>query len=710
MPPPGHSSLSTASSASYSTTPDERRKRQPGGGGGAPLSSGHASSMTRPIDVPDDDEDEGWAGHHEDIDYSKEVVFEDSSDEEFDQKRRSKNENDDYPRKGGVSPPTHSTRGDMYPTDDRYHSRSYHHGNSHPQQRGGYREGFDREGHASRPHPLILKKDRASPIQSDMGGVIAEAPPTPDTPPISRNAPKKILIRDLAEETDPSHAPQTDPNRSSDQSESRVKMAWGPVPTSQPLSLVGGAGERKEEGGSRNEDTSRGSDEREERRPSFEEDDNKVYDIKDRGPIASDKVLYEPEGKTSEEKFRKYHRMSSGDSTGAPRGGKGGKNEKQLAMRSVPSPDDVFIEDSGSGHKGNKGRKGKRFQNDSSVPPPQQHTPSPTYGKEDKRKEQKKVDPDYNRKGDSEYSRREGRERGDDRRDRKDWGKKQERRQSDDKEEPRKVGGAGGRSKGYDNRGREEYRGGREEERWKSSSNNKSNWDREQTDAPRRSGNRSDSHSLKQEQRYQNEPKPERRTEKQSDERRRGSQGESQKPASPVLTHERRTQNQKPQSDRRQQQKDRDLSSEGKTEQFEAENRPRPQDDRRPRPQDEQRPHPQDGRRNRPQDERRSHSQIQLEDEYKTNKRSQQKHQRYTEGAQRYPEDAQRYTESAQRYTEDVRYRDKKPKQTGRPSPIEHEQPWDTLSKSQDTTSSIIGKLQLQGLGCTCNSHFYYIF
>ena len=29
-----------------------------------------------------DDDDEGWAGHHEEVDYTKEVVFEDSSDEE----------------------------------------------------------------------------------------------------------------------------------------------------------------------------------------------------------------------------------------------------------------------------------------------------------------------------------------------------------------------------------------------------------------------------------------------------------------------------------------------------------------------------------------------------------------------------------------------------------------------------------------------------
>ncbi len=30
----------------------------------------------------EEEEDEGWAGHQEEVDYSKEVVFEDSSDEE----------------------------------------------------------------------------------------------------------------------------------------------------------------------------------------------------------------------------------------------------------------------------------------------------------------------------------------------------------------------------------------------------------------------------------------------------------------------------------------------------------------------------------------------------------------------------------------------------------------------------------------------------
>ena len=45
------------------------------------------------MDVADDEEG-GWAGHHEEIDYTKEVVFEDSSDEEASPKR-------DKSRRGG---------------------------------------------------------------------------------------------------------------------------------------------------------------------------------------------------------------------------------------------------------------------------------------------------------------------------------------------------------------------------------------------------------------------------------------------------------------------------------------------------------------------------------------------------------------------------------------------------------------------------------
>ena len=37
-----------------------------------------------------DDEDGGWAGHHEEVDYSKEVIFSDSSDDEATPRESSK--------------------------------------------------------------------------------------------------------------------------------------------------------------------------------------------------------------------------------------------------------------------------------------------------------------------------------------------------------------------------------------------------------------------------------------------------------------------------------------------------------------------------------------------------------------------------------------------------------------------------------------------
>lgn len=419
MAPPTHSAHS--SSNADSAGPDERRRRDEGRD---PLPTSGPRSLQQ---LPDDDEDEGWAGHHEDIDYSKEVVFEDSSDED-DHKRRNESEQnwtkdesiDDKParaRKGGVSPPpTHVRRDRHSNAEDWYHPRPYHHGNDYPHQR--YRDDYwEHEGRASRPHPppLILKKDRSSPVQLQnvTPGIIDDAPPTPETPP-TRNAPKKILMRDLADDGESGHAPQSDSNRLSDQSDSRVKTAWGPVPPPpiQPLNLGGGAkrdeGERGG-GGGRHEDKTRGTERSSdnqsmeerggERRPSQEDDDGIVYDIRDRGPIASDKILYEPEGKASEEKFKKYHRMSSSDSTGGHRTGsaRGNKNDKpDKPVHLVPSPDDVFTEDvqhrvgGGGGHHGrpNQQRKGgggggqKRFPRDS--PPSPQHPPSPLFNKEDK--------------------------------------------------------------------------------------------------------------------------------------------------------------------------------------------------------------------------------------------------------------------------------------------------------------------------------------
>lgn len=41
------------------------------------------------LEVSVDEDDGGWAGHHAEVDYSKEVVFDDSDEEEGDEKGRS---------------------------------------------------------------------------------------------------------------------------------------------------------------------------------------------------------------------------------------------------------------------------------------------------------------------------------------------------------------------------------------------------------------------------------------------------------------------------------------------------------------------------------------------------------------------------------------------------------------------------------------------
>jgi len=74
------------------------------------ISDNYREDISRPPTVKMDDiksmevgedEEEGWAGHHEEVDYSKEVVFSDSSDEEGSPKKS---------RVGKVSPPGASSR------------------------------------------------------------------------------------------------------------------------------------------------------------------------------------------------------------------------------------------------------------------------------------------------------------------------------------------------------------------------------------------------------------------------------------------------------------------------------------------------------------------------------------------------------------------------------------------------------------------------
>ena len=83
MAPPNHTTY--LSSNADLAGPDKRRRRDEG------RDLLPTSSLRSLQQLPDNDEDEGWAGHHEDIDYSKEVVFDDSSNED-DHKRRSETE------------------------------------------------------------------------------------------------------------------------------------------------------------------------------------------------------------------------------------------------------------------------------------------------------------------------------------------------------------------------------------------------------------------------------------------------------------------------------------------------------------------------------------------------------------------------------------------------------------------------------------------
>ena len=61
----------------YHVSPRDRRGSGRGRFGRPPTVKDHDLQ-----NMDADDDDEGWAGHHEEVDYTKEVVFEDSSDDE----------------------------------------------------------------------------------------------------------------------------------------------------------------------------------------------------------------------------------------------------------------------------------------------------------------------------------------------------------------------------------------------------------------------------------------------------------------------------------------------------------------------------------------------------------------------------------------------------------------------------------------------------
>lgn len=315
--------------------------------------SGQSSSDMRQSDGPhssreeEKEEDDGWAGHQEDIDYSKEVVFEDSSDE--DEIKRNE------------SPPSNQSR-----TFSNEPHPLYHHDDSNWVS--------EAPGRNFRSPNLVRKETtppRHTPSPSTSKRYSDEAPPSPDFDSAHPRIPKKILMRDLGEEDRNKQTMPTNNCGNSNEGNSRPKTAWAlpppPLPSSNDNKPIMGvthmSGISPIMGVASLEQEEAVPEElRFTRTPSLEESESIVYDIKDRGPIASDKTLYEPEGKTSQEKFRKYHRMSSGDSTGhkavggaklADKGGakttdnKGPNNATKpvLTSRQVISPtdDSVFL-------------------------------------------------------------------------------------------------------------------------------------------------------------------------------------------------------------------------------------------------------------------------------------------------------------------------------------------------------------------------------
>ena len=359
----------------------------------------------------EEDDDEGWAGHHEDVDYSVDVVFEDSSDEEIDRKKKeeikkshpstiARQDSPNDPASKDEHPPSNRSARSVpqgYPHEPGppyyppYHDYSYYSAPSHwyppyshPPSRGGqyeqgrhrskqrrfvdddydhpgqgghynfvpkwdqnYRHGnetrewesnFDNKGGP----PRVLKKETRSSPTTETSPSTAEnevcdedTPQSPDIVPQNRSVPKRIMMREFVnKDTDGGRGSPSDQsqslkqgrsdNNSSDkssgqQSQSKPKPAWGSVPSPVPHPL-------------NNPDAVSGGD-FPERRPSPEE--AKVYDIHNRGPISA-KTLYEPEGRTSEAKFEKYQRMSSG---GEISGGQRGRLSSSGSGKNMDKPD-----------------------------------------------------------------------------------------------------------------------------------------------------------------------------------------------------------------------------------------------------------------------------------------------------------------------------------------------------------------------------------
>ena len=170
--------------------------------------------------------------------------------------------------------------------------------------------------HESRPVPKPV--DSPDENQETNYPVVPHSPDSVEplsplvTVPHVRNYPKKIMMRDLAEKSSEGGRGSQGGNKMGDgsgsgdknnldpsQGFSKPKVAWSPVVTSLPL------------------ETSEPEAVLEPQNPISIES----WNMNERGPIMTPKTLYEPEGRTSQEKFRKYQRSVSGGGGGGGGGG-----------------------------------------------------------------------------------------------------------------------------------------------------------------------------------------------------------------------------------------------------------------------------------------------------------------------------------------------------------------------------------------------------
>ena len=158
-------------------------------------------------------------------------------------------------------------------------------------------------GDVSKSPPISHETDESPSELLDPGidnRVHSPSIPSPDVVVSNtRNYPKKIMMRDFGDKSSGRGDHQQSTTRSGDGedlSDQKSKVAWGKVKTGSPhLPLETNQEDYPVPVQSSNEPPS--------------------YVPSDRGSVVKPKTLYEPEGRTSQEKFRKYQRSMSGGGT-----------------------------------------------------------------------------------------------------------------------------------------------------------------------------------------------------------------------------------------------------------------------------------------------------------------------------------------------------------------------------------------------------------